>query len=79
MKIENYGATFIDQGLRCDICRSINRFTPIGCCDGPCGYGKVLKCNQCGARVTQMFIYDNIRDGYECAGRNIDSIEGEYN
>lgn len=74
MKIENYGATFTDQGLQCDTCGNINDFTTIGCCDGLGGYGKVMKCNQCTARVTQMYVYENMSDGYGCAGRNIDFI-----
>lgn len=72
MKIENYGATFADKGLQCDTCGSINDFTPTGCCDGPGGYGKVMKCNQCAARVTQMYVYENMSDGYGCGERNID-------
>lgn len=74
MKTENYGAKFTDKGLECDVCHSVNDFEVTGLCDATNGYGKVMKCNQCGARVTQMFIYENIRDGYGCAGRNINFI-----
>lgn len=74
MKIENYGATFADKGLQCDTCGSINDFTTIGCSDGPGGHGMIMKCNKCGSKVKQMYLYENVRDGYGCAGRNIDFI-----
>lgn len=52
-KVVNYGATFCDEGLKCNSCGEINNYKVIGFCDGINMYGKVLKCCNCGNEVKQ--------------------------
>ena len=58
MSVINYGAKFVDDGLKCDECGSVNNFEVIGFCDGIDLFGKLLKCNECGNEVRQILAYD---------------------
>lgn len=56
-KVVNYGATFCDEGLKCDSCGEINNYKVIGFCDGINMYGKVLKCCNSETKLNRQWSF----------------------